>query len=211
MSGNGIDELEEEFGEHCPDESKFKTKKHLKNTKIIRPKETKLLSVPQAAKLLGIIDKSVLERIQNKTLPAELHVTPGGQKRWKIHPDAIAANPPCGQNLDSSPLVKTQQENGTSEYPPTGYESPLTVARTKREQAQAKIKEMEADEKAGKLVSAEDVKKQAFKEGRRLREAFQNLPGRISAEIACETDPHKVEIILEKEIREILLMIAGDV
>lgn len=80
----------------------------------------------------------------------------------------------------------------------------LNIARTKREQAQARIKIMEADEMAGELVSTKSVKRQAFKEGRRVREAFMNLPARIAAEVACETDPHKVESFLDTEIREIL-------
>lgn len=67
---------------------------------------------------------------------------------------------------------------------------------------------MENDLRAGRLVEAEKAARQAFNAQRTIREAVLNLPARISAELAAETDPARVHIRLDAALREALMMAA---
>jgi hypothetical protein len=71
------------------------------------------------------------------------------------------------------------------------------------------MKQMELEEMQKTLVKADQVKKDAFKCARLLRDTIMRIPGRVAAEMACETDPHKVELFLEQEIRQALTIVAN--
>ena len=153
---------------------------------------TSLLTMAEYAKLIGKSRQSVFGRIKSGSLPAKKI-----KNRWFIDPKVAKDNPQVNNNI----LGNGGEGVGNDDK---DDESPLTKEKIRTQRATADIKEMEAKEKAGKLIDVEVVKKQAFTAGRNVREAFQNLPARISAELACETDPHRVESKLENEIRIIL-------
>ncbi len=77
-------------------------------------------------------------------------------------------------------------------------------ARTKKEYYQAALAKIEFEKAIGKLADAETWKEKAFKSGRVVRDAMQNIPDRISGVLAAESSQEKVHKILEKEIREAL-------
>jgi len=56
----------------------------------------------------------------------------------------------------------------------------------------------------GELVSRAEVDREAAKLYRGLRDAFLNLPARLSSQLAVETDPSKVFHLLDGDIRRIL-------
>ena len=65
---------------------------------------------------------------------------------------------------------------------------------------EARLKKLRYEEKAKNLVSARDVEDAAFREMSCLREAFMNIPARLAAQLAVETDEARCYAILEAEI-----------
>jgi len=60
------------------------------------------------------------------------------------------------------------------------------------------------DLRAGLTVDVRAAKREAFESARIIRETLLNLPARISAELAAETDPAKIFTRLDDAIREAL-------
>lgn len=60
------------------------------------------------------------------------------------------------------------------------------------------------DLREGRVVDVRAAKREAFESARIIREVLLNLPTRIAAELAAETDPAKVFARLDDEIRQAL-------
>jgi hypothetical protein len=84
------------------------------------------------------------------------------------------------------------------------------TARALKERYCAQIKKLEFEEKVGKLLQEEDVKRGAFEMYRKTRDTLINLIDRISALLAAEKKEAVVRVFLETEIRNALSHIRGD-
>jgi phage terminase Nu1 subunit (DNA packaging protein) len=144
------------------------------------------ISVAEYARRLRIHVNSVKKKIQSGVIQAKL----GPEGNWYIEVDKELA-----------PGVSHKVEQGEISQSTTNR---LLEARIKKEQANAEIRKMELDERAGLLVDAKKVSRDAFNEGRRVRDALLSIPSKIAPELAAEIEPEKVEIILNKIIREAL-------
>lgn len=81
-------------------------------------------------------------------------------------------------------------------------------ARAVREQYLARLAKIEFEERSGKLISRDEVTVAAFNKFRTFRDGILNIPDRVAALLAAESDPHKVHEILTTEIRKALLEFA---
>jgi hypothetical protein len=86
----------------------------------------------------------------------------------------------------------------------------LLKSRIKTEVERGRLLEAKAKAETGKLVSADEVRIAAFRRARIVRDGMLNLPDRVAALLAAETDVAKVHAILTKEIRLILEEISRD-
>lgn len=77
-------------------------------------------------------------------------------------------------------------------------------SRATKEQWSAKLKELEYEVKRKSLISREEVEIAAETAGRRLRDALMNLPPRLGAQLAAETDAFEIQRLLETELRQVL-------
>lgn len=77
-------------------------------------------------------------------------------------------------------------------------------ARAAREVYEARLSKLEFEEKSGKLIDAEKVKRQAFEIARITRDAVLSIPDRISAELAGITDQAAIHSLLTKELSNAL-------
>lgn len=68
----------------------------------------------------------------------------------------------------------------------------------------ARLARVEFERETGARVLAEEVRKEAFEQGRRLRDALMNLPDRLSNELAAQPEPALVHLAMTAAIREIL-------
>jgi len=82
--------------------------------------------------------------------------------------------------------------------------SPYAQARAERERYAALLAKVEYEKRVAKLVDRDEVKAAAFKTFREFRDRMLNIPDRVAAMIAAETDPAKIHEILAAEVRAAL-------
>lgn len=78
---------------------------------------------------------------------------------------------------------------------------PLAESKTLEAAYKARLAQIEYEEKSGKLVDAEKVKKEAFRTARITRDAMLSIPDRLAAELAGITEPFVIHQKLTAEIR----------
>jgi len=88
---------------------------------------------------------------------------------------------------------------GSAERLATGPD--FNRARAAKEIYEARIKKLDYEERLGNLVSRKSVEVEAFTAFRILRDACFNIPDRVSAQIAAETDGAVVYEMLMVELR----------
>lgn len=103
------------------------------------------------------------------------------------------------------PMITSQQPQTE---PLLGNLTSFATARSVREQYLARLTKIQFEKETGKLVSRDEVQVAAFNKFRTLRDGMLNIPDRVSAQIASETDPVKVHEMLTIEIRKALLEFA---
>ena len=77
----------------------------------------------------------------------------------------------------------------------------LAESKTLEAEYKAKLAQIEYEEKSGKLVDADKVKKEAFKVARITRDAMLAIPDRLAAELAGITEPFAIHQKIMAEIR----------
>lgn len=94
--------------------------------------------------------------------------------------------------------------NVTEPTPTQGRNESYVQARIESEKVKIKLKELELQKKRGELISASEVQKAAFDKARLVRDAILNVPSRISAILAAESNQIKVEALLMAELKKAL-------
>jgi hypothetical protein len=79
-----------------------------------------------------------------------------------------------------------------------------TKARAVREHYQARLAKLEYEEKVGSLISKDEVQVATFNQFRQYRDGMLNIPDRVAAMLAAESDAAKCYEILATEIRKAL-------
>lgn len=82
-------------------------------------------------------------------------------------------------------------------------------ARAIRESYLARLAKIEFEERIAKVVDREEVQVAAFTRGRVVRDNMLNIPDRVAATLAAESDVDRVHRILSDEIRMALDVLAG--
>jgi hypothetical protein len=82
--------------------------------------------------------------------------------------------------------------------------SQYTKARAVREHYQARLARLEFEERVARLIPADEVKIAAFNLFRRYRDHMLNIPDRVAAMVAAETESARCYEILAGEIRKAL-------
>jgi hypothetical protein len=82
-------------------------------------------------------------------------------------------------------------------------------ARAIRENYMARLAKIEFEEKTAKLISRDEVQVAAFTKARTVRDNLLNIPDRLAATLAAETDVDKVHQLMTGEIRKALDELAG--
>lgn len=85
----------------------------------------------------------------------------------------------------------------------TGLE--YSKARAVRESYLARLTKIDFEERSGKLVSRDEVQVAAFDKYRQFRDRMLNIPDRLAAEAAAESDASRVHELMTSEIRKALL------
>jgi hypothetical protein len=161
------------------------------------------LSVTEYAKSRGKSQPAVSEAIRQGRLQKCLTVMPSG--RYKIEPEL--ADQEWADNTDvltggASHLSK--RTHPMKPPPEPGETLTYAEARAQHERFKSRLAELEVATIEGKLVNADEVKREAFRTARQVRDSLLNLPDRLAAELAAEPNQFKVHQRLVKEIRRAL-------
>jgi len=167
--------------------------------------EKKWLSVPEFA---AKIEKSVqyVRRMIDKGKIADHSVRRkkvGTKGRAKITVNYKTALADIGENLSRRmPSAKVEKEDPPQ--PQKSSSGSLADAQRITAQYKAALTKLDYDKKSGKLIEAEAANNYAFTFFRVLRDAFLNIPVKISAELASITSTHEINELLIKEFNEVL-------
>ena len=112
--------------------------------------------------------------------------------------DPEAADRDWTENSRAYPPLNQDDDDGG------GLGGQYRKARAVREQYQARLSKLEYEERVGSLVSKDEMKIAAFNETRRFRDQMLNIPDRIAAMVAAETDAARCFEIIATEIRKAL-------
>lgn len=163
-------------------------------------KKAKTVGVREFANILDLSQGAVAKAIHRGTISAKKV-----DGRWRIDP--VKAKKEHEQNRDQIAAVKNPSGR---KKPAEVVELPtykgLTLADAQRQEKvwNARIAQLKYEEQAGELTKADDIKKEAFETGRIVRDSIMQISPRMAHELAAETDPHKVEVMLTKEMNKAL-------
>lgn len=107
-----------------------------------------------------------------------------------------AASADVSWNESTDPSKQRGDTSSTSEA--------FAKARAAREAYNAKLAQLNYEQRSGNLVDSSAVRRRAFENARAVRDVLLNIPNRISGELAGETDPAKVHTMLTVEITRAL-------
>ena len=162
-----------------------------------KPKE-QYISIVEYARYRGLSQPRISELVKTGTIN---HKKIDRRKMidWKLADEEYAKKVDVSSRnfayLENEKLTKGKKSKGT----PDIYSSKAV-----KEQYNAELAKLEYEQKSGMLLSTEEVKKEAFVLAKAVRNAILNVPQKIAAEIASEIDPHEVEVMLGRELREAL-------
>jgi hypothetical protein len=161
------------------------------------------MSQKDYAKHLGV-NPSYISHLKKKGFIEDALVDVPGKKYPKI--DSVLADRLLAENLDMTftrGSGVTTKDIGKLLTGKTGAgKETFQAARTKSERFRAKQLRQNYEIKQGKWMLKSQVKNESFKAGRIFRDAMLNIPPRVGAILAAETDEHKIGRILIKEIEQ---------
>lgn len=189
------------------------------------------LSLRKFADLVGVSEKAIRKGIKSGRLQGFVGTTATGQPvianvdgaraAWDStrrvvapphdRPKPIPIPPPPQAEATGSSLPVADRPSGGDGYPPHGMPltaKSLTDATILATLERARKLRLENDVAEGRLVSIEVVSKVQFESMRIVRESILNLPARLAGELAAQTDPARVQIMLETALREALIQTA---
>jgi len=161
----------------------------------------------QLARLLGVSRQSIHELVQRNVLPqdadglidvelARIAIANRVRPSAKTATASAAASAPA-EAIAPSPAV-----------PGADVQMSYHVAKTLREATEAKIAQLKLAEMRGELVRVADVRAATARQVAALREAIMQLPARLAAVLAAESDQANVHDILTGEVRAVLRQVA---
>lgn len=128
--------------------------------------------------------------------PAKAHMAGVNDGQRAMHRGTITPPPlPQGNSYSSN---TTDSKNAT-----------YMQAKTAREVYEAKNAQLEYEERTGKLVKVDAVKRTWTDMVSSMRDSLLQIPSRIGPVVAAQTDPALVIATLEAEVRQVLEIISG--
>lgn len=185
------------------------------------------IGVSDTAVLKAIKAGRVLVHSRNPTNGRPLLAWPAVQHQWNANTDSAkrthvgatgtsarrekyAPTPPevalpvVGEEAPEPTPATTTTAAAEDQMPAAGKGPSYAQSRAVRELYAAKLLKLEHEERIGKLVPADQVKVDAFKTARTVRDGLLNIPDRVAHILAAETDPARVHHLLSNELRTVL-------
>ena len=113
--------------------------------------------------------------------------------------NSVTGNPRHRRLVDSPSMPTSNPEAITNAQ--AGGLPPYSQSRAIREAYEARLRKLEYEVRAGKLISADEVKVIAFNIARLTRDKLMGLPDRLAPILAGISDCHETHKLLSAEIR----------
>lgn len=159
------------------------------------------LSSKAYAKHRGCTQPTVLAAISSGRLEKSVKKFGNG-----YHIDPVLADAEWAANTDTGSGRPGHAAQQPAPQPNADGDTPITYAeaRAQHERFKARLAQLELEEREGKLVQVDDVKRESFRVARMVRDSLLNLPDRVAGELAAETNQFKVHQRLVLELRRAL-------
>lgn len=167
----------------------------------------KLMTRAAYAKLNGVAARTVGKYVQKKVIP--LHKDAKGRlklidadeadrllKDHLVNPFGSGRQAPGYKRPETTADPVEPADVGTED----GRADTFVEARTKEKRLKNEILQLDLQLKRGQMVLTKDVELAAFNSARQVRDKMLNIPDRVAAILAAETDELKVRTYLMKEI-----------
>lgn len=166
------------------------------------PTKDGTISTIEFAGRVGVSKQRILDAIDSGVLSASVSKKKHGSTvRYRIKEETGLKE--WADNIDPAKQRDQTKQAATKELSGEGN-SNYKKAAALRMFYQAKLAEAEFQERVGKLVSADKVKAEVFKIGRRVRDSLFGVPERVAAEVAAMTEPREIAIYLKGQIADAL-------
>lgn len=183
-------------------------------------------SLRQLARLLGVNEKAVRKALAAGVFKGSVHRDETGApvltdlalavSEWERSGRQLRA----GRRRDSAPeerpapvVAPLPVEDEPDDLPslpvPDVHEPTLVDAQRAAMVERGRKLKLENDLREGQLVEASAASREAFEFARVIREAVLNIPARLAAELAGETDATRVHLRLEAALHEALQGVAS--
>lgn len=147
--------------------------------------------------------------------PAKLIDPKLADRQWAENTRVRAANdapttPPAGDLVDAATVLPPTQETeapaaSTSLSADPNYQD----ARSRQAQADARMAELKLAEQEGQLVRIDQVRAELAAKLTPVREGLLQIPARIASMLAAQSDPGRIQTLLETEIHQVLAPLAS--
>jgi len=124
-------------------------------------------------------------------------------KRWLINAE-LADRQWAANTKSSDPVLKSESLSQPLDIAIPTWNQEIIEAKLKRARAIAEREELATQRQKGELLHVRDVRKRWGQNARALRDAFIDLPAKLSEQLAGEAEPEKIKTILTVEIVSIL-------
>lgn len=142
---------------------------------------------------------TTLTEVQEAILNGRISYTLQGTRKI-INPKK--ADVEWANTLDPSKSKTFMDENT---YTPVNTRAPpFQESRAIREAYAARIAKLDYEQKKGDLINKDLVKRQSIATASIIKNNLRQMPIKVAAALAAETDSHKIEMILNKEVDEAL-------
>ncbi len=167
------------------------------------PEKKEIIKAAEFARRMKLTKGRVSRGIESKILSKSVR-RDGGQwgitwpdareewnanKQWEHDPDPM--NAAAGRNLRDSDPANPESKR-------------YQLSRAMREEFSARKMELEFLEMAGTLVHADEVRREAARTAKRVRDSLMSLPTKLTPRLVVMNDPHEIEQALTDAFIDLL-------
>ena len=130
-------------------------------------------------------------------------------KAWRAQHRRPRATPPTRPGSAGMPegAIAAGPATVASDSNDGGGENGYWSSRARREAAEAELAELKLAELQGQLVRADEWAAALARRAAAFREGMLQIPARLAAQLAAETDEARVHALLDAELRQVLLQL----
>ena len=149
------------------------------------------------------LSPAAVTKLKGQGMPVE---SVQAAQAWRVARQNVAARKP----VPAAVQLQMQQAPPTVAPRVAAPDESHDAARTRREIAEADLAELKLAELNGELVRADQVRASLAKRAAAFREGLLQIPSRLSAQLAAETNQAAVHALLDAELRTVMAQLTAE-